>query len=385
MKTVFNLQRGLQLAERGDKDAQLALSRYYFDQKDNDQLQRWFIPLLEARFPPALLSKVDFLMQQNVEQGLGFLLDLAKHKVPGANYQLAFLLYFHPEVSLDFSQYLSTACEQGEHAAIIAAASLFYQLGQDLQATRLLTRYKDEPPIARLLGEMTLTIDHGDVDFSLLKRPSAVPFKPQVIAPEINLLTLDNFLCDLDCAWFKLRSKDHLQAAGVVDGASGEQVVSDVRTCQYAQLIPDSKDWILLDFEWRVAGATNIIRKCGEVTNVLWYQPGQHYKAHYDAFHPKDPGRVVAMKDGGQRVRTALCYLNTPEKGGETKFPRLEQAVKGKKGMLILFDNVDNQGNLLEQSLHQGVEVTDGEKWLISKWLREETTRYSADMAKLHL
>ena len=37
------------------------------------------------------------------------------------------------------------------------------------------------------------------------------------------------------------------------------------------------------------------------------------------------------MKYGGQRLWTALCYLNDVEEGGETRFTKLNIAVKPKK------------------------------------------------------
>jgi prolyl 4-hydroxylase len=199
---------------------------------------------------------------------------------------------------------------------------------------------------------------------------------------------LDHFLSHFDCQWLVLRAKDNLKPAYVVDGDSGKQIRSEVRDCQYAQLLPDYDDWILLDFERRIAQLTGTHQTCGEMSNILWYQKNEQYKTHYDFFHPKDPGREVAMQDGGQRVRTVLCYLNTPSQGsqgGATAFPRLEKSVNGQQGMLVVFDNTDAQGNPLPLSLHQGVAVEAGEKWLFSKWYRQTRTTYTEELVKLHL
>jgi prolyl 4-hydroxylase len=388
LKKPFNLNQTLQLAQQGEQDAQLALCRYYFFKKDNQQLQQWFVPLLQAQYPPALLCKVDFMMQQNQDQGYAFLMELTQHKVPGANYTMAMLVYFHPEISLDFSDFLTVACEQGEPNAIIAAASLFYQLGLDVQAARLLSQHQNHKIIAQLIQDCAVELDDGVVDLSLLTRPVEPDYQPNMIAPEINLYTLDHFLSHFDCQWLVLRAKDNLKPAYVVDGDSGKQIRSEVRDCQYAQLLPDYDDWILLDFERRIAQLTGTHQTCGEMSNILWYQKNEQYKTHYDFFHPKDPGREVAMQDGGQRVRTVLCYLNTPSQGsqgGATAFPRLEKSVNGQQGMLVVFDNTDAQGNPLPLSLHQGVAVEAGEKWLFSKWYRQTRTTYTEELVKLHL
>ena len=54
----------------------------------------------------------------------------------------------------------------------------------------------------------------------------------------------------------------------------------------------------------------------GEDLQVLRYQHGQKYDAHYDYFHDK-----VNIARGGHRVATVLMYLSNVTKGGETVFP----------------------------------------------------------------
>ncbi len=393
MNKPFNLPQCLQLAEQGDLDAQLKLTHYYYDCSQKEPMMQWFMPLLKAHYPPALLSKADFTLRQNPQQGVAFLLELAEHKMPGANYRVAMLAYFHPEIPLNFADHLTLACQAGEPAAVIAAVSLFYQLGHDEQAARLLSQHQQDATIAALTSALGLTPQsqsqskQGDVDFTLLTRPSPPDYQPQVIADEINLVTIDHFLSDFDCEWLKLRASEELELAKVVDGDSGKQILSEVRNCEFAQLLPAHEDWLLLDFEFRIANVSGIAISHGELPNILRYQQGQQYKAHYDFFHPNDPGRVLAMKDGGQRVKTVLCYLNTPDEqaGGETTFPRLEKSVKGEKGRLLIFNNTDAQSNPLPLSLHQGVELRQGEKWLFSKWYREQATSYTDALLKLHL
>jgi len=60
-------------------------------------------------------------------------------------------------------------------------------------------------------------------------------------------------------------------------------------------------------------------------------------------------------------------YLNTPEEGGGTAFPRIGLTVTAMRGSAVYFayDSGD------ESSLHAGLPVLKGEKWIATKWLRE--------------
>lgn len=56
-----------------------------------------------------------------------------------------------------------------------------------------------------------------------------------------------------------------------------------------------------------------------ESLQVLRYETGQKYDAHFDYFHDRNN-----LKLGGQRVATVLMYLTDVNKGGETVFPNAE-------------------------------------------------------------
>jgi hypothetical protein len=58
-----------------------------------------------------------------------------------------------------------------------------------------------------------------------------------------------------------------------------------------------------------------------ELPQVGLYQPGQLYAPHFDAVEPSAPSGRLFLANGGQRIATLLCYLNTPSSGGRTSFP----------------------------------------------------------------
>jgi len=64
-------------------------------------------------------------------------------------------------------------------------------------------------------------------------------------------------------------------------------------------------------------------------------------------------------------------YLNTPEEGGGTGFPAVGLTVTAQRGSAVYFAYETGE----QASLHAGLPVTRGEKWIATKWLRERPFR----------
>lgn len=107
----------------------------------------------------------------------------------------------------------------------------------------------------------------------------------------------------------------------------------------------------------------------GEGLQVLRYGPGAEYKPHYDYFDPALPGSASILKRGGQRVASLVCYLNTPLRGGATVFPDVQLAVSPVRGNAVFFSY--DRAHSSTRTLHGGAPVIEGEKWVLTKWVRE--------------
>ena len=77
------------------------------------------------------------------------------------------------------------------------------------------------------------------------------------------------------------------------------------------------------------------------------------------------------LKNGGNRLLTVLLYLNDVDYGGWTQFPHIMANIVPNAGSGILFRNTDAQNRQLRESLHAGLPVTNGEKWIACIWIRE--------------
>ena len=109
-----------------------------------------------------------------------------------------------------------------------------------------------------------------------------------------------------------------------------------------------------------------------EMFQVIHYRPGAEYQTHYDAYDAASASGQRVMRRGGQRITTALCYLNTPKAGGATGFSEAGFDVKAERGRLLVFNNCSGDGvGRDEGALHAGLPVEEGDKWAFNLWFRQ--------------
>jgi hypothetical protein len=90
----------------------------------------------------------------------------------------------------------------------------------------------------------------------------------------------------------------------------------------------------------------------GENYNVLRYQTGQHYFAHYDG------------GTGTKRSVSAILYLNDDYEGGEIEFVNFGVKIKPKAGTFLLFPSNYPYRHIAHP-------VTSGTKYAIVTWLHD--------------
>ncbi|KAJ4963802.1 hypothetical protein NE237_023741 [Protea cynaroides] len=143
----------------------------------------------------------------------------------------------------------------------------------------------------------------------------------------------------------------------------------------------EDKSGILDIIEHKIARVTMIPRSHGEAFNILRYEIGQRYNSHYDAFDPAEYGPQKS-----QRVASFLLYLSDVKEGGETMFPFengfmdfnydykecIGLKVKPRQGDGLLFYSLFPNGTTDLTSLHGSCPVIEGEKWVATKWIRNQ-------------
>lgn len=178
------------------------------------------------------------------------------------------------------------------------------------------------------------------------------------------IVILGNVLSYEECDELINLSKDKLQRSKI--GATRE--VNEQRTSN-SMFFEESENELVARVEKRISSIMNIPIEHGEGIQILQYNPGQEYKAHYDFF--SSTSKIA----NNNRISTLVMYLNDVEQGGETFFPKLNFSVSPQKGMAVYFEYFYNDENLNKLTLHGGAPVITGEKWVATQWMRKQRVR----------
>jgi len=181
---------------------------------------------------------------------------------------------------------------------------------------------------------------------------------------------LENLLSAEECDELVARSRDRLTRSTTVDPLDGKDAVIEARSSE-GTFFPLNADDFIARLDRRISAVMNLPVENGEGLQILHYRVGGQYTPHYDYFSPKDPGSKVHIANGGQRVSSLVMYLNDVDDGGSTVFPELALTVGPKKGGAVYFEYCNSRGQLDSLSLHGGLPVLQGEKWIATKWMRQ--------------
>ena len=125
--------------------------------------------------------------------------------------------------------------------------------------------------------------------------------------------------------------------------------------------------------EAKINRLTGIDPTHGETIQGQRYAVGQQFKPHHDFFYTNQPYWPEMEKQGGQRTWTAMIYLNEPEEGGATRFKAIGKTVQPETGKLLAWNNLLPDGRPNPATLHQGMKVRRGTKYIVTKWFRAGT------------
>ena len=179
------------------------------------------------------------------------------------------------------------------------------------------------------------------------------------------LRVLDGMLTAQECADLIELARPRLQRALTGDSDGKHQV--DQRRTSEGMFFTLNELPLVGRIEQRLASLLGVPVNHGEGLQILHYLPGQEYEPHYDWFDPEQPGYGAITAVGGQRIASVVMYLNTPAQGGGTAFPEIGLTVTARRGSAVYFAYEGGD----RSSLHAGLPVVRGEKWIATKWLRE--------------
>lgn len=188
----------------------------------------------------------------------------------------------------------------------------------------------------------------------------------QVPSDKLELFQLRAFLpLDL-CAALIERIEAERRPSTLAD-ANGDIYFRTSETCDLAVDLPEVEE-----LESRLATLSGIDPAHGEPVQGQRYLEGQEFKPHCDYFNPEGQDWEKYCSVSGQRTWTFMIYLNDVPAGGATRFKCIGKTIRPETGKLLCWNNRRPDRTPNPNTLHHGMKVRKGAKYVITKWYREK-------------
>ena len=203
---------------------------------------------------------------------------------------------------------------------------------------------------------------------------------PKKIADNVTMYSADpimyevkDFLSSKECNAFIEAGKSKLSPSKVITTLKGKSTFHPSRVSQNCFLAHETNE-LINEVSKRISILVQMSIRNAEAYQLVYYEVGGEYKPHFDGFNYEK--EKDWFENGGQRLITVIAYLNDVEEGGGTSFPEIGFDISPKKGNVVVFHNSVPSKNLPHpvihpKSLHGGMPVTRGEKWMVNLWFRE--------------
>jgi prolyl 4-hydroxylase len=196
--------------------------------------------------------------------------------------------------------------------------------------------------------------------------PQRLPGVQRFPGKAVDLYIARAFLTQHECAGLIDRIDAQRRPSTIAD-ANGDNYFRTSETCDLS-----ADDPFVAALDKRLCAFIGIDAIHGEPLQGQRYAVGQEFKAHTDYFEPhgEDYQRYCALS--GNRSWTLMVYLNEPTAGGATRFTHIGKSVQPETGKLLCWNNLLPDGRPNHATLHQGMKVRRGTKYVITKWFRQQ-------------
>lgn len=187
-----------------------------------------------------------------------------------------------------------------------------------------------------------------------------------------TVLEIPNLLSHEECDEIIKTSKENGMEDSTVLGYGNEVTIEkDEKYRKSKQVwLPDSTGPIFQKIANITEKLTKLPVENQEMLQIVAYEEGGHFNEHFDGCVYNDKTYCDKInRNAGERKATLLIYLNDNFEGGETEFVHLDIKIKPKKGNAILFINTTDAQINIEESMHCGHPVRNGQKWICTKWI----------------
>lgn len=192
--------------------------------------------------------------------------------------------------------------------------------------------------------------------------PNAIPLDSDLL----TLYNLENFLNQDECEHLIQAIKTKLRPSKL-SSYEPDSKFRTSRTCDLGNI----DDPLIENIDHRICRLLGIDPSYSEPIQGQYYEVGQEFKPHTDFFEENE----IASNSNkmGQRTYTVMIYLNTLQEGGVTSFPKVATQFSPKRGMAVIWCNLNPDGSPNTNSLHHAQPVLNGYKAVITKWFRSKS------------
>lgn len=194
----------------------------------------------------------------------------------------------------------------------------------------------------------------------------SIPRMQRFPSPRLELFILRDFLDPPMCAALVERIEARRRPSTIAD-ANEDAYFRTSETCDL-----EAEDPVVAELDARLAAVSGIDPAHGEPLQGQRYDVGQEFKPHTDYFEPNGADYARYCSVAGQRTWTFMIYLNDVEAGGATRFRWIDKTIKPERGKLLAWNNRLRDGALNPATLHHGMKVRAGTKYVITRWYREK-------------
>ncbi|XP_046858878.1 prolyl 4-hydroxylase subunit alpha-2-like isoform X2 [Xenia sp. Carnegie-2017] len=178
-----------------------------------------------------------------------------------------------------------------------------------------------------------------------------------------------NFATKEEIEDLKAISEPQLSRATVHNPTTGVIEFASYRISEFAWL-NDEDGHTVAKINARLGAVTQLDVTTAEGLQVQNYGMAGQYAPHFD-FSRESELKLIKSFGDGNRIATALLYMNKAEAGGATVFPYVGARLKPSEGDLVFWHNLMRSGDGDFRTRHAGCPIISGTKWVANKWFHE--------------
>ncbi|XP_030369283.1 prolyl 4-hydroxylase subunit alpha-2-like [Scaptodrosophila lebanonensis] len=212
-------------------------------------------------------------------------------------------------------------------------------------------------PTARQQRNLRCRYTDNNVPFRRL-----APFKMELLSEDPFVAYYHNAMHESEMEQLQDVGFGNLKRTRV--GQNSTAATSSIRNSKGIWLWYEKNSWLASIYQ-RLEDITGLSMESGEALQLANYGIGGQYEPHYDYMSsPTNDWK-------GNRILTALFYINDVDMGGGTAFPYLPLLVNPVKGSVVVWYNMHSSTEKDFRVLHAGCPVLKGSKWICNEWMHE--------------